>query len=93
MLNSHLYSRAKDLYKDTPFDVIESEDGIHRICKAIHKCDARSVKSLRGSFRKIQENKEGNPFQKSLLNTNLYVNSKGVENGVIVIHKMAQMDF
>ena len=45
MLRSHLYGCAKDLCKDIPFAVIESEDGVEKICKELHKSDALSVVS------------------------------------------------
>ena len=45
MLNSHLFGRAKDLWKDIPFSEIESDDGFDKIGKALHKKDALSVVS------------------------------------------------
>ena len=47
MLHSHLYGRAKDLSKEIHFEVVESEDGVERICKGMHKRDALSVVSNR----------------------------------------------
>ena len=45
MLHSHFYSRAKDLCKEIPYDKIESEDGVDKICKALYKKDALTIVS------------------------------------------------
>ena len=43
MLHSDVYGRAKDLCKQIPLYGIESDDGVDKICKALHKKNALSV--------------------------------------------------
>ena len=42
MPHSYVYGRAEDLCKDFPFSEIESDDGVDKICKALHKKGALS---------------------------------------------------
>ena len=45
MLQSHLYGRAKDMWKHIPFNEIASADGVDKVYRTLHKKDSLTVVS------------------------------------------------